>query len=98
MTKMFKCIYCEKDYSGNHNCECPVYKEKNLNQHKNNLTWHKSTEELPKIGINVIGFNKTKCNIEFGLRSSLDGDPESWIDFDFPVTHWAYANSPGDMI
>ena len=63
----------------------------------NQLDWHKSTDSLPEIGKDVIGYNSNTGAIEFGFRSAVDKHAELWADFHFSIIYWAYANMPEDQ-
>jgi len=60
------------------------------------LEWNRSNEHLPEPGEDILGFNEETFQIEFGFRSFVDSDPLHWVDFSYPVTHWAYAKWPDD--
>jgi len=63
------------------------------------LTWHRVEDVLPEVGEDVLVFNAETFEVEFGFRSGIDidHDPHEWIDFNFLVTHWAYAIWPEDV-
>lgn len=59
------------------------------------LKWYNVDEKLPEPGVDVLALNfYDVASCEFGFRSDLDEDKHDWIDFGFPITHWAYCNPP----
>lgn len=58
------------------------------------LDWKRSDEELPCVLVDVLAYNADTYQLEFGFRATDDFDPIYWLDFSFPVTHWAYCNLP----
>lgn len=60
------------------------------------LVWNRSEELLPEYGYDVLGMNIDSGKVDFGFRSLVDTDIYKWVDFEFEVTHWAYANWPDD--
>jgi hypothetical protein len=76
------------------------------------MKWHKVEEKLPESSnMDVLGYGietwededgtHKEPAIEIGFRSKIDDPkkPTEWVDFSFPVTHWAPLPWPskGDL-
>lgn len=58
------------------------------------MEWVSVYDQLPETGVSVIGIDMESGQMEFGFRSEVDIEPEQWVDFGFPLTHWAYSEPP----